>query len=110
MISNSLDIVFIHSDIHNRLCNDFSHAILCLCNLVVTVSADDYFNNMDLFLIRVWISNYIHQNMWDEITHSFPNFKGAAFKVWEWISNSSHTLVGMWILIHNLIHVSKRGP
>ena len=25
--------------------------------------------------------------MWDEITYSFPNFKGATGQVWEWIGN-----------------------
>ena len=25
--------------------------------------------------------------VWDEITHPFPNFNGCAVEVWEWISN-----------------------
>ena len=28
-----------------------------------------------------------HHKVWDEIVYSFPNFKGAAVEVWEWISN-----------------------
>ena len=32
-------------------------------------------------------SNYIHYNVWDEITDSFLNFKGVSVEVWEWISN-----------------------
>ena len=38
-------------------------------------------------LIPSWISNYIHYNVWDEITHPFSDFKGAAIEVWEWRSN-----------------------
>ena len=40
-----------------------------------------------LTLIPVWISNYIHHKVWDEITYPFPNFNGAAVEVWEWLSN-----------------------
>ena len=40
-----------------------------------------------LTLIPAWISNYIHHNMWDEITYSFPNFNGCTVEVWDWISN-----------------------
>ena len=40
-----------------------------------------------LTLIPVWISNYIHDKVWDEIAWPFPNFNGAAVEVWEWISD-----------------------
>ena len=30
-----------------------------------------------LTFILVWISNYIHHKLWDEITDPFPNFNGA---------------------------------
>ena len=33
--------------------------------------------------IPVWISDYIHYNVWDEITYRFLNF----IEVWEWIGN-----------------------
>ena len=33
-----------------------------------------------LTLILVWISNYTHYKMWDEITYPFPNFKGGTLK------------------------------
>ena len=28
-----------------------------------------------------WISNYIHYEMWDEITYPFPNFNNGAIEV-----------------------------
>ena len=34
-----------------------------------------------------WISNCIHHNVWNEITHPFPNFKSTIVEVWEWISD-----------------------
>ena len=34
-----------------------------------------------LTLIPAWISNYIHYNMWDEITYPFLNFNGATVEV-----------------------------
>ena len=40
-----------------------------------------------LTLIPIWISNYMPSKVWDEITHSFPNFTGATVELWEWISN-----------------------
>ena len=43
----------------------------------------------DLGSNRVYISNYIHYNVRDEITYPFPNL---TVEVWEWISNLSHTL------------------
>ena len=38
-------------------------------------------------LIPVWISNYIHHDVWDETTYPFPNFNGSTVEPWEWISN-----------------------
>ena len=38
--------------------------------------------------------------MWDKITHTFLNINGATVEVWEWISNLSYTLLGMYLLIH----------
>ena len=34
----------------------------------------------------------MHYEMWDKITYPFPNFNGAVI--------SSHTLLGIWLLIH----------
>ena len=48
-----------------------------------------------LTLIPVWISNYIHQNVWDPITYPFPNFNGATVEVWELISKFIQHLLGM---------------
>ena len=40
-----------------------------------------------LTLMPAWMSNYIHYEMWDEITFLFPNFNGCTIEVWEWIHN-----------------------
>ena len=34
-----------------------------------------------LTLIPAWICNYIHYNVWDEITYPFLNFNGATVEV-----------------------------
>ena len=78
---------------------------------VISASA---FHEYELTLIPVWISDYIHYQMWDEITNPFPNFNGATVEVWEWISNlfypifhwSCHYLCMLGL---KLTHVSKRG-
>ena len=62
---------------------------------------------------RPWISNYIHHKVWDQSTFPFPNFNSATVEVREWIKISSHTLLGMSLLIHaviKLIRVNKRSP
>ena len=40
-----------------------------------------------LILIQAWISNHIHNKMWDEIIYPFLNFSGCTVEVWEGISN-----------------------
>ena len=40
-----------------------------------------------LTLISAWISNHMPWELWDNITHSFPNFNGCTVEVWEWIRN-----------------------
>ena len=37
-------------------------------------------------LILAWISNYIHYEVWDEITWEFLKFNDATIEVWKWIS------------------------
>ena len=34
-----------------------------------------------------WMSNYIHDIVWDEITYPSPNFNDCTVEVWGWISN-----------------------
>ena len=68
----------------------------------------DPFYSHGLTLIPALISNYVHYNMWGEITYPFPNFNGYTVEVWEWISNLSHVLLGMWLLIHAEIKVKPR--
>ena len=38
--------------------------------------------------------------MWNKITYLFQNFNGETVEVWEWVSNSSHTLLAMRLIIH----------
>ena len=67
-----------------------------------------------LSLILAWITNYIHDKVWDEITYPFPNFNGYTIEVWEWISNFIPHFAGHLItypmLRFNLKLISKRGP
>ena len=46
--------------------------------------------------VPVWISNYIHYDVWDRITYPLSNFNGAAVEVWGCISN---------FIPHFIIHV-----
>ena len=59
-----------------------------------------------LTLIPAWISDYVHYKVWDAITYLFPNFNSATVEVWAWISNFSHTVLDMWLLIHAGIKVN----
>ena len=66
-----------------------------------------------LTLIPAWISNYIHNKVWDKITYPFPNFDFSTIEVWEWISYFYSTLYWacdyLYMLRLKLIHVSERG-
>ena len=45
-------------------------------------------------LLPAWITNYIHDKVWDKITYPFLNFNGVTAEVKEWIRNSiSHFTV-----------------
>ena len=57
-----------------------------------------------LTLIPAWISNCIHDRVWDEIINPSPNFKGTTIQVWDWACYYSSTL---WL---KLIRVNKGGP
>ena len=45
------------------------------------VYASGPFYYYGLTLIPAWISNYIHNNMCDEITYPFLNFNGATVEI-----------------------------
>ena len=38
-------------------------------------------------MIPAWMGNYIHHEVWDEITYPFPNFNEGTAEFWEWKSN-----------------------
>ena len=46
------------------------------------------------------ISIYIHYKVWVKTTYPFLNFNGCTVEVEEWMSNSSHTLLGMLLFIY----------
>ena len=64
------------------------------------------FHQHGLTLISTWISHYIHYKVWDEIMYPFPNLNGCTIEV---CGNgkviSSHTLLDMWLLIHETHHI-----
>ena len=88
VISNSLDIDFIHGNIHGRSCKkNLSSTHWGLGPLLLSC-----------------ISNYIRYNVWDELTYPFPNVSQTSavqcIKVWEWKSNFISHFVDMWLLIY----------
>ena len=44
-------------------------------------------------LTKTWTSNHLSSKMLDAINYPFPNFNGAAFVVWEWISNCTEYFI-----------------
>ena len=58
------------------------------------------FYQYGITLISAWISNYIHDKMWDEITNPFPNLNNGTVEVCEWMSKFTHTLLNMQLFIH----------
>ena len=66
-----------------------------------------------LTLISAWISDYIHYNVWDEITYPFLNFNCATVDVYKWISSCILHFTGACDYLSMLglksNHVSKRG-
>ena len=72
----------------------------CVCCFGIPVNCCDRISLMTQGVL-VWISNYLHYNIWDEITYSFLNFNGATV-------NLSHTLLlDMWLLIHKIMLVKE---
>ena len=66
-----------------------------------------------------WISNYIHYEMWNEITYPLPNFNGCTVEVWELVSSFNPDFTGhlthyngfdyLSMMRVKLIDVNKRG-
>ena len=56
--------------------------------------------------IPAWISNYIHYKVWDEINYLFQTSTVEPLKCGKGYVISSHTLIGMWSLIHVGIKVN----
>ena len=67
--------------VHER-CNFIANALelyLSCTNPLILPCGHFYYHG--LTLIPAWISNYIHYNVWDEITYPFLNFNGATVEV-----------------------------
>ena len=58
-----------------------------------------FLTRINYYVTPAGISNYTHWKLWYEITYPFPNFNGCTFEISDWISFSSHMLLGMWLLI-----------
>ena len=58
--------------------------------------------------ISAWISNYIHHKVWNEITYPFTNLLPLKFE--NGLVISSHTLLGMLLLIHTSMVSCQKGP
>ena len=74
----------------------------CLGLNVLTIIASAYQDPLLLTWINfnpTWISIQIRYKMRDVITYPFPNFNAATVEFWEWISNFTDTLLGVWLLI-----------
>ena len=56
-------------------------------------------------LITTRACNYIYHEVWDDITYPFQNFGGVAIEVRDWMKKS-HTLLGIWLLIHAGIKIN----
>ena len=49
------------------------------------------------------------RNLWDEITHPFPNLNGRTDDVWEWISNFILHIISMLGLKLNSVSEGATG-
>ena len=68
-----------------------------------------------LTLIPVWISNYIHYKVSDEIVRTFSNFDHGTVEAYEWISNfiphiTEHIITySCWDLSHSMLAEGDPG-
>ena len=49
----------------------------------IKLAYDQFIPTYGLTFITAWINNHMHTKVWNEITYSFPNFKGSTVEVWE---------------------------
>ena len=55
-----------------------SKYVIAMWDILIPVALFYYHG---LTLMQAWRSNYIHYNVWDEITYPFLHFNGAAVEV-----------------------------
>ena len=104
----------------SRLCHmqldtsDVNVLIVVLDSLDSNGVPRDPFYKHSLTIIPTWISNHMHNKVWDEITNPLPNFNSCTIKFWELINNFTPYFIMVYyylsMLGFNLSHVSKGGP
>ena len=63
------------------------------------MSLDIVLRHLSPTLIPAWITSHIPSKVWDESNYSMPNNICGIVEDKEWISDSSHTLWWIWLLI-----------
>ena len=58
-----------------------SDLVYSICIIYLSVFSSGPFYKHSLTLIPAWVSNYIHYEVWDEITYTFLNFNGTTVDV-----------------------------
>ena len=70
---------------------------------IVIAQGHSYYDK--LASIPAWLSKYIHYEVWDEMSYSFPIFHGCTVYVGKWLSKFTHTLKGKWLFTYTGIKV-----
>ena len=67
-------------------------------------------------LFSAWISNYLHYEVWDEITRPITNSRGCTLEVWQWKNNFIPYSIGhvitlpCWVKVpHSYLWVFQTG-
>ena len=98
-MAGHLCTVFIMIWVHEKTASEFDHKYIWHLGPLLPC----------LTLIQAWISNYIHYEVWDEITYPFPNFKSCTIEVWKLIGNFIPHFMMDGLLIHAGIKVILQG-
>ena len=103
----------------NKMCSlckrsvteNVNHVLFECTSLIACRTAEWTTVVRSITLIPAWISNYIHYNVWDEITYPFPNFNICTVEVCKCVCNLTHYYGCDYLsmLVLKLIHVSIRG-
>ena len=78
-------IYFVNFEPSDFLAVDVTYALVENIDLRYTRGTTEKGANEPTPEIPHVIGNYIHYNIWYEISYPFPNFNGCTVEVWEWI-------------------------